>query len=254
MKTLIVEDEKLAANRLSKLVSELRPSWEVGQRTDSIEDTVALLKEEEFDLIFLDVQLSDGISFEIFNRCEVNVPVIFTTAYDEYAVKAFKVNSVDYLLKPLDQQELSDALDKFDGSQQSTSETQPAFDRDLMQSLLRQLTTNYKERFVIKIGEHIKTVPVNQVLYFMSLQKVTYLIAADGKRYIIDFTLDKVEEMLDPKRFYRINRKMIIHDQAIEDIVAYSNSRLKLFLSHCDNQDSIVARERVSDFKEWLDR
>ena len=111
MRTLIVEDEKLAANRLSMLVKELRPSWDVGQRTDSIEDTVAVLGEEQFDLIFLDVQLSDGISFEIFNRCEVKVPVIFTTAYDEYAVKAFKVNSVDYLLKPLDKNELSDALD-----------------------------------------------------------------------------------------------------------------------------------------------
>ena len=255
MKTLIVEDEKLAANRLSKLVTELRPSWDVSQRTDSIEDTVAVLDKEQFDLIFLDVQLSDGISFEIFNRCTVNVPVIFTTAYDEYAVKAFKVNSVDYLLKPLDKQELSDALYKFEESTQSAvAAPQPAFDQDLMQSLLRQLTTNYKERFVIKIGEHIKTVPVGQVLYFISLQKVTYLIAADGKRYIIDYTLDKVEEMLDPKLFYRINRKMIIHDQAIEDIVSFSNSRLKLFLSHSDNQDTIVARERVSDFKEWLDR
>ena len=134
MRTLIVEDEKLAANRLSMLVKELRPSWDVGQRTDSIEDTVAVLGEEQFDLIFLDVQLSDGISFEIFNRCEVKVPVIFTTAYDEYAVKAFKVNSVDYLLKPLDKNELSDALDKFDGSTQSTPDPQPALDRDLMQS------------------------------------------------------------------------------------------------------------------------
>ncbi|MEL7145221.1 MAG: LytTR family DNA-binding domain-containing protein, partial [Bacteroidota bacterium] len=215
MKTLIVEDEKLAADRLSKLVKELRADWDVGNRTDSIEDTVNVLENETFDLIFLDVQLSDGVSFEIFNRCEFNIPVIFTTAYDEYAVKAFKVNSVDYLLKPLDKTELSAALDKFEESTQQRTEAQPAYDQDLMHSLLRQLTTNYKERFVIKIGDHIKTVPVGQILYFISQQKVTYLMAADGKRYIIDFTLDRVEEMLDPKLFYRINRKMIVHDQAI---------------------------------------
>ncbi|MGB3465535.1 MAG: LytTR family DNA-binding domain-containing protein [Cyclobacteriaceae bacterium] len=254
MKVLIVEDENLAVKRLTQLVAELRPEWEVAMRTDAIEDTVAYLSKEQVDLIFLDIQLSDGVSFEIFNHVAVEAPVIFTTAYDEYAIKAFKVNSVDYLLKPLSKQELESAIIKFESGRQEKTVPQQAIDPMLMQNLLQQLTTNYKERFVIKVGEHIKTVATDSILYFISQQKVTYLMAKDGKRFIVDFTLDKVEELLDPKLFYRINRKMIIHDQAIEDIVSFSNSRLKLFLMHCDNQDSIVARERVSDFKEWLDR
>ncbi len=254
MKALIVEDENLAAKRLNTLITELRPNWEVAKRTDSIEDTVDYLKEDDVDVIFLDIQLSDGVSFEIFNRVEVTSPVIFTTAYDEYAIKAFKVNSVDYLLKPLDKGELKIAIEKFESGIKENVKPQQSYDPLLMQSLLQQLTTNYKERFVIKIGEHIKTVGVGTVLYFISQDKVTYLVSNDGKRYIVDFTLDRVEEMLDPKMFYRINRKMIIHDQSIEDIVSFSNSRLKLFLSHCDNNDTIVARERVSHFKEWLDR
>ena len=254
MKALIVEDENLAAKRLNTLITELRPNWEVAKRTDSIEDTVDYLKEDDVDVIFIDIQLSDGVSFEIFNRVEVTSPVIFTTAYDEYAIKAFKVNSVDYLLKPLDKGELKIAIEKFESGIKENVKPQQSYDPLLMQSLLQQLTTNYKERFVIKIGEHIKTVGVGTVLYFISQDKVTYLVSNDGKRYIVDFTLDRVEEMLDPKMFYRINRKMIIHDQSIEDIVSFSNSRLKLFLSHCDNNDTIVARERVSHFKEWLDR
>lgn len=254
MKALIVEDENLAAKRLTSLILELRPEWEVTKRTDSIEDTVGFLSNHKVDIIFLDIQLSDGVSFEIFNRVEIKVPIVFTTAYDEYAIKAFKVNSVDYLLKPLDKGELENAIIKFEATRQQEEVPQQAYDQTLMQNLLKQLTTNYKERFVIKIGEHIKTVSVDHILYFISLEKVTYLIANDGKRYIVDFTLDRVEELLDPKMFYRINRKMIIHDQSIEDIVSFSNSRLKLFLSHCDNQDTIVARERVSDFKNWLDR
>ncbi|MEL6558010.1 MAG: LytTR family DNA-binding domain-containing protein [Bacteroidota bacterium] len=254
MKALIVEDENLAAKRLTSLILELRPEWEVTKRTDSIEDTVEFLSNHKVDIVFLDIQLSDGVSFEIFNRVEIKVPIVFTTAYDEYAIKAFKVNSVDYLLKPLDKNELENAILKFEDAHHQEAVPQQAYDQALMQNLLKQLTTNYKERFVIKIGEHIKTVPVNHILYFISLEKVTYLIANDGKRYIVDFTLDRVEELLDPKMFYRINRKMIIHDQSIEDIVSFSNSRLKLFLAHCDNQDTIVARERVPDFKNWLDR
>ena len=256
MKILIVEDENLAVKRLTKLIKEMRPSWDITMRTDSIEETVIFLKKEQVDLIFLDIQLSDGVSFEIFNQVEVKAPVIFTTAYDEYAIRAFKVNSVDYLLKPLSETELLTAIEKFESSRKEKRVEEPGYSVDpgLMQNLLQQLTTTYKERFVIKIGEHIKTVGVENVLYFISQQKMTYLVDKEGKRYIVDYALDKVEELLDPKLFYRINRKMIIHDQSIEDIVSFSNSRLKLFLLHSDNQDSIVARERVSDFKEWLDR
>lgn len=254
MKILVTEDENLAARRLIQLIGEQRPEWEIVKRTDSIEDTVGFLQENEVDLIFLDIQLSDGISFEIFNLVDVKAPIIFTTAYDQYAVKAFKVNSVDYLLKPLSGPELKSALEKFETRKKEEEPSRQTIDPALMQNLLQQLTTQYKERFVIKIGEHIKTVAVEHILYFISQQKMTYLIDKEGKRFIIDFTLDKVEELLDPKMFYRINRKMIIHDQAIEDIVSFSNSRLKLFLSHCDNQDTVVARERVSDFKDWLDR
>jgi len=254
MRALIIEDEKLAGDRLKKLILELRKDAEILPRIDSIEDAVDFLERNKPDLIFLDIQLSDGICFEIFNRVKVNIPIVFTTAYDEYAIKAFKLNSVDYLLKPLDKGELEVALNKYENSSMEKKSKSASFDQSMMQELLQKLTNKYKERFVIKVGEHIKTVATENVYYFISQQKMTYLVDDQGKKYIIDFTLDKVEDLLDPKYFYRINRKMIIHDQSVEDIVSFSNSRLKLFISHSDNQDSIVARERVAHFKEWLDR
>lgn len=255
MKALIIEDEKIAADRLKGLIKDLRPEWEFMNRVDSIEDSVKVLQNESPDLIFIDIQLSDGISFEIFNQIHVETPLIFTTAYNEYAIKAFKVNSVDYLLKPVDKKELLSAIEKFENTNNKGSESVSVqLDPNVLSSLLTTMTKSYKERFVIKIGEHIKVVNTTDAFYFFSQDKVTYLVANDGRRYVLDFALDKVEEMLSPEQFFRINRKFIVHEQAIDDIVSFSNSRLKLFLKHGEGHDTIVARERVQDFKGWLDK
>ncbi len=250
---LIIEDERIAADRLEKLVKEIRPDWRFLKRVDSIEDAVMFLKENSPDLIFIDIQLSDGVSFEIFNQVNVDTPLIFTTAYNEYAIKAFKVNSVDYLLKPVDPAELLVAIEKFENSRQPQTGNVP-IDQQVLSSLLSSMNKSYKERFVIKIGEHIKMVNTTDVLYFFSQDKVTYLVAKDGRKYVLDFALDKVEEIISPEVFFRINRKFIVHEQSIKDIVAFSNSRLKLFLEHGDGLDTIVARERVQGFKSWLDK
>ncbi|MCR9250246.1 MAG: LytTR family DNA-binding domain-containing protein [bacterium] len=255
MKALIIEDEKIAADRLKGLIKDLRPDWEFMNRVDSIEDAVKTLQNESPDLILIDIQLSDGISFEIFNQIHVETPLIFTTAYNEYAIKAFKVNSVDYLLKPVDKKELLSAIEKFENANNKGSESVSVqLDPNVLSSLLTTMTKSYKERFVIKIGEHIKVVNTTDAFYFFSQDKVTYLVANDGRRYVLDFALDKVEEMLSPEQFFRINRKFIVHEQAIDDIVSFSNSRLKLFLKHGEGHDTIVARERVQDFKGWLDK
>lgn len=255
MKALIIEDEKIAADRLKGLIKDLRPDWEIMNRVDSIEDAVKTLQNESPDLILIDIQLSDGISFEIFNQIHVETPLIFTTAYNEYAIKAFKVNSVDYLLKPVDKKELLSAIEKFENANNKGSESvNVQLDPNVLSSLLTTMTKSYKERFVIKIGEHIKVVNTTDAFYFFSQDKVTYLVANDGRRYVLDFALDKVEEMLSPEQFFRINRKFIVHEQAIDDIVSFSNSRLKLFLKHGEGHDTIVARERVQDFKSWLDK
>ncbi len=255
MKALIIEDEKIAADRLKGLIKDLRPEWEFMNRVDSIEDSVKVLQNESPDLIFIDIQLSDGISFEIFNQIHVETPLIFTTAYNEYAIKAFKVNSVDYLLKPVDKKELLSAIEKFENANNKGSEpVSVQLDPNILSSLLTTMTKSYKERFVIKIGEHIKVVNTTDAFYFFSQDKVTYLVANDGRRYVLDFALDKVEEMVSPEQFFRINRKFIVHEQAIDDIVSFSNSRLKLFLKHGEGHDTIVARERVQDFKGWLDK
>ena len=251
---LIIEDEKIAAERLQKLILKLRPDWKFLKRADSIETAVETLETHKPDVIFIDVQLSDGVSFEIFNQVQVEVPLIFTTAYNEYALKAFKVNSVDYLLKPVDEGELEGAIAQFEKTNSNSTQADVKLDATVLNNLLTTMTKNYKERFVIKIGEHIKVVNTEDVLYFFSQDKITYLVAKDGRKYILEFALDKLEEMVDPNLFFRISRKYIVRGSAIKDIIAYTNSRLRLILEHGNDQDVIVARERVQDFKGWLDQ
>lgn len=254
MNVLIIEDEPLAASRIEKLVKELKPGSIVLDKIDSVKRSVAWLKSKAIpDLILMDIQLADGISFQIFEQCEVKSPVIFTTAYDEYALKAFKVNSIDYILKPVDKDELAAAFRKFD-SLTSTTVVSP---QKMMESIgyaMQMLTKKYKERFVIKVGEHLKSVEVSEILFFFSLEKTTFAQARDGRKYILDFTMDQLEGIIDPARFFRINRKYIIAVDSIHDMISYTNSRLKLVLKTSDDQDVIVARERVQEFKDWLDK
>jgi DNA-binding LytR/AlgR family response regulator len=250
---LIIEDEPHAAQRLQTLIVSLLPEVLILATIDSVKRAVRWLKENAPpDLIFMDIQLADGISFQIFDQCQVMSPVIFTTAYDAYALRAFKVNSVDYILKPVDENELSGALKKLETLTKSRDSA-----TEMLMSIgdaVKMLTKKYKTRFVLKVGEHLKSVEVGNIQYFFSQEKTTFANAVDGRKHILDFTLDQLEDVLDPAQFFRINRKYIIAANAIRDMISYTNSRLRLILNGSDDADIIVARERVQEFKAWLDR
>lgn len=253
MKVLIIEDEPLAAQRLESLVAELLPSFEILRPIDSVKKSVHWLKHNPHpELILMDIHLADGISFQIFEQCEVNCPVIFTTAYDQYALKAFKVNSIDYILKPVDKSELKQALKKFD-SINSVNHTNRAL-IDNMGAVMRMLTRKYKERFVIKLGEKLRSIEVSDVALFMSVEKTAFAQTTDGRKHVLDHTLDELQDLVDPDQFFRINRKYIIALSAIREITSHINSRLKLQLKVSHDDDVIVARERVQEFRAWLDR
>lgn len=253
MNILIVEDEPLAVSHLVNLIAQVKPGSTVVERIDSIKRTVSWLKSSsQPDLIFMDIQLADGLSFGIFDQVQVSVPVIFTTAYDEFALRAFKVNSIDYLLKPVSKEDLIASFQKYE-----TLTGAPSSPNMLLENIgmaMQMLTKKYKERFIIKVGEHLKQVEVNDILFFFSLEKTTFAQTKDGRRHILDFTLDQLDDLLDPDRYFRINRKYIIGLGAIRDMISHTNSRLKLVLKTSDDADVIVARERVQEFKDWLDK
>jgi DNA-binding LytR/AlgR family response regulator len=249
MNCLIVEDEKVAAERLVGLIKKYDPSIDISEIVQSVKNAVLWLNTHQApELIFMDIQLADGLSFEIYEQTIVKTPVIFTTAYDEYALKAFKVNSIDYLLKPIDQHELSNAIDKFKASNKHKEIPAQVFD-----NILNSLTKNYKNKFVLKVGEHIKVFTLEDVQCFYSMEKYTFLQNNSGRDYAINYTLDQLEDLLDPAQCFRINRKFIVSFSAISDIISYSNSRLKVKLNSNESDDLIVSREKVQDFKKWLE-
>ena len=254
MNILIIEDEKLAANRLSTLIKTMDETVKIVGILDSIKASVAWFSSNpQPDLTFMDIQLADGLSFEIFDQVAISCPVIFTTAFDEYALRAFKVNSIDYLLKPIDTDELSRAMEKFRNLHHESSNSElvgaPVMDR-----VLQMLTKSFKSRFLVRAGEHIKTIPAEQVTFFYSMEKATFLNTIENKEYDIDYTLEELEGLLNPALFFRINRKYIVSMGAIRDIINYTNSRLKLKLVNSTDNEIIVSREKVADFKNWLDR
>jgi DNA-binding LytR/AlgR family response regulator len=250
---LIIEDEPQAARRLEMLIKDLIQDVLILGTIDSVKKSVKWLEENPVpDLIFMDIQLADGLSFQIFEQCKVKSPVIFTTAYDAYALKAFKVNSIDYILKPVDKEDLEAALKKFDTLTRREDNA-----AELLASIgeaVKMLTRQYKTRFVLKVGEHLKSIEVSDILYFFSFEKATFAKIADGRKHILDFSLDQLEEILNPQHFFRINRKYIVSATSIQDMVSYSNSRLRLILRGSEDSDIIVSRERVQEFKDWLDR
>ena len=249
MNVLIVEDEELAAKRLTKMLSALNSEIKVIGNLDTVQDTVSwLTNEENPDLIFLDIQLADGLSFEIFELTEVSTPIIFTTAYDQYALNAFKVNSIDYLLKPLTTEDLAAALKKFD--QRTGVNT---LESNQIEALIKSLSVQHKNRFLIKVGEHIRSIATSDIGYFFSRDKATYCMTTDGKNYLLDYSLEQLAPMVNPEKFFRINRAYMVSFEAIQDIISYTNSRLKLVLDHSTDSDIIVSRERVQTFKKWLD-
>jgi DNA-binding LytR/AlgR family response regulator len=248
MKILLIEDEKPAARRLVQLITAQLPEAEIYGNLDTVTSAVEWLnKNPHPDLIFLDIQLADGISFEIFEKVKVTAPIIFCTAYDQYAIKAFKLNSIDYLLKPVDPDELGQALKKFQSGQKS-----PSISLDEIRNLLQNTQKSYKNRFLVKIGERIQTIDVQEIAFFFSEDKVTLLQTRTSKKFIIDYTLDEVENMVSPDEFFRLNRKYISSVAAIKDVFTFSNSRLKIHLENCTDNDILISREKMGTFKSWL--
>jgi len=253
MKVLIIEDEIPAAKRLTRLLMDYDADIEVLDQLDSVKKSVHWLQSHEPpELIFMDIQLADGLSFEIFDYVSIEVPVIFTTAYDEYALQAFKVNSIDYLLKPLDQEAVAKAFDKLNKLRGTNEKVVPTIKQ--IASAMSMVSNQYKNRFLIKTGEHIKSVAVDDIDYFFSRDKATYCHTHVAKNYLLDYSLDQLDTMLNPQDFFRINRKYIIALRSVKDIISYTNSRLKIVFHHeQDKEEVIVSRDRVGEFKQWLD-
>ena len=250
MNIIIIEDEKPAARLLQRKVEKL--NLKVNTLLHSVEESIEWFsKNEHPDLIFLDIQLSDGLSFEIFEKVEIKSAVIFTTAYDEYALKAFKLNSIDYLLKPIDEDDLEIAVEKYMTRTQKPENLQLDFDQ-IKRMLSNPVQKTYKSRFTVKIGQHLKVITTDEIECFYSENKGTYIHTADNRDYLIDTTLEVLENEMNPKDFYRVSRKFLVPLKSIKEIVVYSNSRLKVILPTYKADEVIVSREKVSDFKDWI--
>ena len=255
MNILIIEDEKPAARLLQRKVEKL--GLQVNTMLHSVEEAISWFQNNAHpDLIFLDIQLSDGLSFEIFEYFDkaqqhIKSAVIFTTAYDEYALRAFKLNSIDYLLKPIDEEELSIAISKFKNQFQKNTISSLDFEA-IKRMLVNPVEKEYKKRFSVKIGQQLKVISIDEVECFYSENKGTYIHTLDNRDYLIDSTLEVVEAEINPKDFYRVSRKFIVPLKAVKEIQVYSNSRLKIILPTYKDDEVIVARERVGDFKEWI--
>lgn len=251
MNALIIEDEKPSARYLQRMLK--KQDVVVSHLLHSVEEAVAWFQNNEHpDLIFLDIQLNDGLSFEIFDEVAVKSAIIFTTAFDEYALQAFKLNSIDYLLKPIAEEDLALAVEKYKSFGPVRNNVQFNFD-DIKKLLVNPVERGYKKRFTTKIGQHIKMIFVDEIECFYSENKGTYAYTKDGRNYLLETTLEQLESELSPEYFFRINRKFFVNINSIKDIVSYSNSRLKLQLNGYSGQEIIVARERVKDFKLWLE-
>lgn len=248
MKIVILEDEGRAVNHLKRLIAEVAPHMELAGTFETVSEALSFLEQDPpVDLIFSDVQLADGSSFEIFSRLRISCPIIFTTAYDSYAIEAFNTNGIDYLLKPIEAERLRQAIEK---AAQLSSKGRLD---DLLSLITSRDTRSYKSRFMVKVGEKIKTIMTEEILAFYSFEKTTYLFTRDKRNYIIDYSMEDLESLLDPGHYFRINRKYMVSIEACRQIIAWSNSRLKIDIDGIDDHKIVVARERVREFKQWLD-
>lgn len=256
MKVLIVEDEELAAEGLMQNLRRIAAKVEILAVLDSVREAVRWFSENPMpELAFFDIQLADGLSFSIFEQCQITCPIIFTTAYDEYALRAFKVNSIDYLLKPFEVEDLRKALEKW---RLLSGSNVPQPDAEIIRLLMQQMSSqirqpSYKTRFMVKIGDHLHSLNSGEIDYLYSENKIVWLRHQNGRKYLIDYTLEQLEEMLDPQDFFRINRKYILSIGAIKSVAAYTNSRLKVLLKEPpDTEEVLISREKVEAFKGWL--
>ena len=252
MRVVIIEDEIPAANRLAKMLQVITDETEIVKKIDSVESAVKYLPSaENIDLIFMDIQLADGLSFDIFAQTHVKVPVIFTTAFDQYTLKAFKVNSIDYLLKPIDEKELQQAIEKY-------KQLYPAKENNFSDKILKMVqemnTVRFKERLLIKRGQQLSYLKTESTAYCYADGKLCYAVDFTSNKYLLEFNLSQLEEQLQPNKFYRINRHLLINIEAVSKVHTWLGGRLKLELSPSTNADTVVSRERVNGFKEWLGR
>lgn len=257
MKVLIIEDERIAADRLAQLVLEYESHINILGKLDSVETAVAWLKNNpEPDLIFLDIQLADGLSFNIFDQVKISCPIIFCTAYDEYALRAFRLNSIDYLLKPVDFESIAQALDKFVSLfMQKKQQPQAYLDPEVLREMISQVQQpkRFKNRFIVRKGERLIAVPVEDILYFYSEDKATLFMTKEGRKFVVDYTLGELETQVDPLQFFRLNRAYLARAEAIQDIISYSQSRLKIVLKESKDPDILVSKKNVYAFKVWLE-
>lgn len=249
MNVLIIEDETLAADRLEKKLKQIDPGCQVLAKIGSVKESVKWLMQNSADLIFLDIQLSDGLSFSIFDRVNVDTPIIFTTAYDQYAIKAFQLNSVSYLLKPIRNKDLEESLKKYRAMKSAFS-----IDFETLLANYRGEKPDYKKRFLIRIGDKLKKVETADIAYFFAMEKNVFLTGFNGNSLPVDHSLDNLENLLDPEKFFRINRRYIVNLESIQNMVAWSRSRIKLELhpKPDDETDTVVSIDRSADFKKWM--
>jgi DNA-binding LytR/AlgR family response regulator len=250
MKVAIIEDELPAASRLTRMLKQLAAPTEVVYKTDSVEQAVQYFSNNpQLDLVFMDVQLADGLSFDIFEQTPVHIPVVFTTAFDQYTLKAFKVNSIDYLLKPIDEQELAQAIQKFKNFHQHNT---PTNQNRLMQVISDMQTGRYKERLLIKRGQQYSFLKLSATAYCYADGKLCYAVDFSGNKYLLEQNLGELEPQLQPTCFFRINRHMLLNIEAIKKVHTWLGSRLKVEVSPLTTAETVVSRERVSEFKAWL--
>ena len=250
MRVIIIEDETPAANRLSKMLHAIHDEIEVVAKLDSVESSVKFFQSaNNIDLIFMDIQLADGLSFDIFQQTEIKSPVIFTTAFDQYTLKAFKVNSIDYLLKPIDEKELRQAVEKY---QQLYKGKENGFPERILQLVKDMNTVKYKERLMIKRGQQLSFLKIEATAFCYADGKLCYAVDFTGNKFLLENNLSQLEEQLQPAKFYRINRHLLVNIDAVNKIHTWLGGRLKLELLPSVNVDTVVSRERVNGFKEWL--
>lgn len=250
MKAVIIEDEPLAVERLEKMLKEVAVDIEIVARLSSVAASIEWLKKHSCDVIFLDIQLSDGLSFSIFEHVQCNTPIIFTTAYDKYALKAFELNSIAYLLKPVKRTEIALSLSKLNALKTS-------FQIDF-ETILQEMKggTFFKKRFLIQVADILKKIEIDEIAYFYASEKMVFLKTVQGRSYPVEYTLDQLERCLDPEHFFRINRKYLVHLKSIANMQLWSTRRIKLTLTPPADEamDTLVSLERVGDFKRWMNR
>ena len=255
MNVVIIEDEYPAAERLEKLLQRTEEDIDVVATLDSVEEAVRWLQHHSSpDLILSDIQLSDGLSFEIYEQVLVQSPIIFTTSYDEYAIRAFKLKSIDYLLKPIKYEELVQAIEKYRNFRSDFSSNDQATRLEQLLDNLSSTSRSYKKRFLVKKGERLIPISEEEIAYFYTENELVYLITKVAKKFVVDHTLEQLEVLLDPTKFFRINRQYILNISVIQQIHTYFSSRLKLQLHPSPSDEVFVSKGKVKDFKEWMER